>query len=256
MKKAFLDLDGTLLDSKLRHKRVLEDIFYVCTGISDIDVADFVDYKADGNNTKKYLMNKFLLPEGDADILSKGWTEHIEDLDYLAGDNWYFDSMLFVKCLKESDYCNIIVTARQNEEAVIKFVEESLLAPYIDNIYVADPMNAATSKIDIINNSSQIIYDDIYFGCYGTKLGFDGNAYGIPGDGAYVWRLNLDNLLPTPVYDTKSDLKAKYAGGCVALNGKIYGVPADSNNLLEIDYLYEDVEVSYVEWIDKYQDFY
>ena len=163
MKKAFLDLDGTLLDSKLRHKRVLEDIFYVCTGISDIDVADFVDYKADGNNTKKYLMDKFLLPEGDADILSKGWTEHIEDLDYLAGDNWYFDSMLFVKCLKESDYCNIIVTARQNEEAVIKFLEESLLAPYIDNIYVADPMNAATSKIDIINNIG-IGKESIYVG--------------------------------------------------------------------------------------------
>lgn len=47
MKRAFLDLDGTLLNSKERHCNVLRDVL-IQYGFGNRQVLDFVEYKANG----------------------------------------------------------------------------------------------------------------------------------------------------------------------------------------------------------------
>ena len=54
MKRAFLDLDGTLLNSKERHCNVLRDVL-IQYGFGNRQVLDFVEYKANGKNTRQYL---------------------------------------------------------------------------------------------------------------------------------------------------------------------------------------------------------
>lgn len=68
-------------------------------------------------------------------------------------------------------------------------------------------------KIDVYNEQSEMIFDHIYFGCYGSKLGVNGKIYGIPGNGTEFWEYDLKSNSIRSCGMYPGETKAKCAGG-------------------------------------------
>lgn len=151
MKKAFLDLDGTLLNSKKRHEIVLRDI--LLRRQLDTDISDYLEYKADGENTKSYLKSKKQLDERIAVDIAEEWTKNIELDSYLCFDSWYKDSEEFLSELKKYGFSLILITARSNENGLRRFLDESEQTRYFDNIVVVSPIGANRNKSSFISDN-------------------------------------------------------------------------------------------------------
>ncbi len=148
MRKAFLDLDGTLLDSKRRHEVVLQDILN--NRKIDIGIEDYLKYKSDGNSTKTYLSNIKKLDDSTADEITKEWVNRIEAEKYLCLDTWYSDAEDFLTILKSYDFRIIVVTARKNKEGLYNFLKSSEQSDFLDDIVIVSPTNASLNKKEYI----------------------------------------------------------------------------------------------------------
>lgn len=145
MKKAFIDLDGTLIDSKTRHMTVLQKVLdEFC--IKDVSVYNFVQYKTDGFSTKNYLESELQIEPVTAEKISFRWGELIESDEVIAKDIWYEDTLEFLTFLKKSEYWVSIVSARKNRNGLYKFIEKSPAIDFLDEIIVVSPIAAKDNK--------------------------------------------------------------------------------------------------------------
>lgn len=97
-------------------------------------------------------------------------------------------------------------------------------------------------KVDVYNESAEMMFEHLYFGCYGSKLGVNGKIYGIPGDGEEFWEYDIkcNNIRSCGIYP--SEERAKCAGGFTARNGDIHMMPAFGSNLCVLRFgLEEDI---------------
>lgn len=104
------------------------------------------------------------------------------------------------------------------------------------NIYGFSSYDTGILKIDIKNNTTEMIHKEIGCpGCFGNKLGINGNIYGIPGNGKYIWEYNVieDKI---KIIKEISDEYAKCAGGVVASDGTIYTTPACGNKIYKFEF--------------------
>ena len=62
MRKAFVDLDGTLINSKARHISVLQKVLDLFS-LEKFSVEKFVQYKSNGFSTKNYLSNELQIDD-------------------------------------------------------------------------------------------------------------------------------------------------------------------------------------------------
>lgn len=145
MKTIFLDLDGTLLDSRERHIVVLENALKECN-IYDIDLSSYMSYKANGNRTIDFLKKKLELNSEVSEKIADIWRFTIEEEKYLERDVLYEDSVPFLKLIKERGYKTIIVSARKNREYIIKKIKTSAIDCLIDDIIIVSPFNATNEK--------------------------------------------------------------------------------------------------------------
>lgn len=145
MKIAFLDLDGTLLDSSQRHVILLRKSFEQFN-IECGELDDYLLFKSEGNSTKRYLVEVKKIDDRIASEMSSWWVEHIEDEIYLKSDHWYSDSLQFVQYIKELGYFVCILTARKNKTYVKKMIHNSKIKKYVDFIEVVSPVNATEEK--------------------------------------------------------------------------------------------------------------
>lgn len=154
-KYAFIDLDGTLVNSKLRHQQVLRDVLEVYDR-GNLDIQDLMDYKEKGFSTRDYLIKILLLEEDVAKKVAIKWGEKIEQEKYLKMDFWYQDALLFLQTLRAKGWKNIVLTARNNVDGVLKFIEKSDHIAYIDDIVVVKAENPVFEKERIIEKYSGI----------------------------------------------------------------------------------------------------
>ena len=173
MKKAILDLDGTLLDSTFRHFAVLNRaLINNRIYIKDIDMKNYIGYKAEGNSTSDYL-EKYI---NDAILIKKissEWVSMIEDDDFLKLDKWYYDVGDFLHFLKEKSYRTIILTARKREDAVLKQIEESEYKDLIYKTFVVSPEDAKNSKASVLKESNEeksIVVGDTEVDLYAAEM--------------------------------------------------------------------------------------
>lgn len=145
MKKAFVDLDGTLIDSKARHISVLQMVFDEFL-IKNTSVNDFVQYKSNGFSTKDYLENILQITPVTAEKISLRWMELIEVNEEIAKDVWYEDALSFLTFLKKNKYYVIVVSARKNKDGLLKFIEKSQINDLLDEIIVVSPVEAKENK--------------------------------------------------------------------------------------------------------------
>ena len=151
MKIAILDLDGTLIDSSYRHVKLLVDVINkLGKNISEEDVKDYLSYKADGHSTLDYLTEVMGLEHSQAEEIALEWSGNIENIQYMSTDKFYDDAYTFVKGLKDAGYDIYALTARQNKDYIIGFVNGSKLRDYITYVFVVDPFKAKEEKLDVI----------------------------------------------------------------------------------------------------------
>lgn len=152
MKKAFLDLDGTLVDSKKRHVEVLRDVLSEY-GLRCSRMDDYIEKKTQGFSTKWYLENCLKLDIDLSDKINKKWIAIIEEERYLQLDSWYDDSLGFLLFLKKSGYENIIVSARNNEAYARRYIQKSIQNQYIDDVFFVPSINAIDNKVKVIRDN-------------------------------------------------------------------------------------------------------
>ncbi len=89
------------------------------------------------------------------------------------------------------------------------------------NIYGFSAYRKGIMRIDVTNDTVQMIHTDIEPGAYGTKYGADGCLYSVPGDGSKCFRYDVESDSLETAFDLKDKSKAKYAGGSTNSNGEI-----------------------------------
>lgn len=98
------------------------------------------------------------------------------------------------------------------------------------NIYGFSACESGILKIDVKNNTTQMLHTDINFNSYGTKLGVNGNLYNVPGDGDIFYEYNpISDKINIIGETVEKNLNAKCAGGCIDQYGNIYCTPTQGN---------------------------
>lgn len=103
---------------------------------------------------------------------------------------------------------------------------------YDGNIYGFNHLNGIM-KINVYDDTVEVIHKNIPSFAYGTKLGVNGKLYSIPGDARYAYEYDIKNDKVKEIYDTNSLKDAKYAGGLTDKQGIIYGVPAENSDVIK-----------------------
>ncbi len=152
-KNLVFDLDGTLLDSRLRHAIVLSDSINKIndTHYKYTDFADFVPYKSSGKAGLEYLQSKKI---PNAAVIMNHWVKVIEYKRYLRYDSLYADALPSLMSLKE-DYSLSLVTARANKNnALWQLLKLDIMKFFSKIIVVSNRGNVGVNKHMSLDNTS------------------------------------------------------------------------------------------------------
>lgn len=149
------DLDGTLLDSRKRHKIVMDDVLRE-SGIL-LDTTNLISYKADGHNNLEWLKKNGIAARV-AENINKRWITLIEDECYLREDNLYEG---VEKLLSELSKTNTLylITARNNKKSAEQQITQLGIRKYFDDVYVvASSKQTSDDKAAILKHNSIDIF--------------------------------------------------------------------------------------------------
>lgn len=153
-KTVAFDLDGTLLDSRERHKRVLDAV--LSKYAVEIDTADLLLFKRSGRNNVDFLVSKGM-DESMARIVQRDWIDAIEQEKYLEEDCLYSDAIKLLE--KYDDWKRILVTARSNLDGLHETLKRVGLVKYFDEIKVVNPgQGASREKARILMAQKVLIF--------------------------------------------------------------------------------------------------
>jgi phosphoglycolate phosphatase-like HAD superfamily hydrolase len=151
------DLDGTLLDSRERHKIALGAVIKrVCPRNDDFFLDDYVSYKGEGKTTTDYLMERLGFSRRRAEETTAMWQESIERPDYLRHDVLYADTIPTLTSLFDT-YKLALVTARQEESAMLRQIKDLGIHEYFAVIQCVNPFNALSEKEKFLRELGNIL---------------------------------------------------------------------------------------------------
>ncbi|NQY43848.1 MAG: FkbM family methyltransferase [Legionellales bacterium] len=137
-----IDLDGTVLDSRERHKIVLQNC--LAKRKLSFPLEDLLVFKSTGKNNIIYL-KKYITDDKLINEIQEDWIENIEKKDYLEKDILYSDTRFFLK--KASLKFNLIlITARSNKENAYWQISDLNIAKYFKFCIVV-PTGKDASKL-------------------------------------------------------------------------------------------------------------
>lgn len=147
------DLDGTLLDSKQRHKIVLDKVLDDF-GIQ-LDTSDLITFKLDGYSNKDYLIRKKIV---NVDKICAKWIELIEVENYLEYDKLYNDTISFLEFCKCENYKIVLVTIRANKFNAYNQLKKLKIFSFFDSIFVLSLKESKTKVL--IEQKAKIFIGD------------------------------------------------------------------------------------------------
>lgn len=145
MKKSVIgiDLDGTIVDSFGRHKKLLFDIIKnIDSNFKENELDDFQSFKRNGYSTEQYLRHK---QHSDIECINNKWVENIETPIYLEMDKLYSFTYEFLEATFDS-YLLYLVTARKNEQGVIELLKKFNMVKYFTEIIIVKPGQGAANR--------------------------------------------------------------------------------------------------------------
>lgn len=146
MKVVAFDLDGTLLDSRLRHRVLLDDILKM--EAIKIDTSDLIEFKRKGKNNVDFMISKGITRDKAIKIQEK-WIAQIEDAKYLSLDSLYPQTKDLLAQYKNCEL--FLITARANKNATLKQISELGLLDYFKDIFVvSNKENVIRSKAEYL----------------------------------------------------------------------------------------------------------
>lgn len=153
------DWDGTLCDSRERHRLLLDDILQKRR--INIDTSNLMDFKRLGKNNVDFLISNGV-NETTACEIQKEWIEHIEDQKYLEHDCLKQGALFLLNEYSANDL--ILITARRNEEALFNQVGRLGVNNFFYKIFVVSPGKcAAEEKAKIlIEQKATLMIGDTY----------------------------------------------------------------------------------------------
>lgn len=144
------DVDGTLVNSKLRHSVLLKDILikYGKTVPANFE-DDYINSKCSGLSTKHYLIKKLGFNEELSQRITVEWVEKIEKEEYLMLDELYDDSISTLEKLLKKN--KIYFLSSRSQPSLLK--QELLhldIMKYADKLLISRPADGATGKAKYI----------------------------------------------------------------------------------------------------------
>ena len=131
-KRICFDLDGTLLDSRRRHRSVMDYVLKQY-GIS-LDTSNLFQYKAEGNNNLSWLESRGV-EINKAKEICKRWIELIEDKEFLAEDRLYSNSISILETLSKNNFI-VLLTARNSIENTESQIDGLGIRQYFDKVVI------------------------------------------------------------------------------------------------------------------------
>lgn len=180
-----LDLDGTLLDSRLRHRLALQkSAAELSLPISDEVVDAYFRWKCDGLRGVAALRRLGLC---HAEALAHKWIELIETEDLLASDGLYPDTLPALDSMADANQF-FLVTARHDESAARRQIARLGLSPRLENCIVVDAAGAGPTKaqaargfsLDAVVGDTEADLqwaDDLGVAFFASSFGFRSTSY-------------------------------------------------------------------------------
>lgn len=147
---AFVDLDGTLLDSMKRHYKVLLDALSCYSLEVKTTYLDFYKLKREGYSTKD-ICRLSGYDSNEIEIISWYWRRHIEDIEFLNCDKLFPDALPFLKDIS-TQFTVIVLTARNNDYVVTQ-LNNTDVSLYVSDIKLVSPQNAFEQKKEFVSNT-------------------------------------------------------------------------------------------------------
>lgn len=130
--KIGFDFDGTLLDSRKRHKILMQDIMNERN--INVSADDLIQYKSDGHNNIQWLKSKNI-EDNLAKEINIDWISRIESAEYLKFDHLYLGIKDMLERLSAENNL-YLVTARNNKANLFNQLKELDIIQYFEDICV------------------------------------------------------------------------------------------------------------------------
>ena len=143
----FFDLDGTLLDARLRMYRLWQHL----VPASRLAFDEYWDLKRDKVSHEMLLKKRFGYSEEEIGEFTGKWMSHIEEPDWLSMDE-PFEGVtdFFGKCSEKNRL--YIVTARQFEDRTLRQIGKYDWSRYVSGIFVSNKPNG---KYELIRHLAE-----------------------------------------------------------------------------------------------------
>jgi len=148
------DLDGTILDSRERHKIVMGEILQK-QGIA-LDVSELVSYKSSNRSNVDFLVANGVDVEV-AQKIQKEWISAIESRDALARDRIYDDAKSILAAY--DGWHRILLTARADKSALEDQLQRLSLRDWFDDVVVVPPGKiASAAKANVLREKRVLVF--------------------------------------------------------------------------------------------------
>jgi len=201
-----IDLDGTLLDSRLRHVVALQqasEAFEV--PISDDNAQAYLGLKRDGFRGIDALQ-QLGIPR--AEKITRRWVEIIESEEMLALDRLYPQTLEVLKQERGRGRTFVLTTGRQNSTAARRQIARLGLEGLLSEIVVIDPLDCSQTKAAATCHCdfNMIVGDTEIDLEWATDLGrsFHASGYGFRSQGYWARRQVTSHATLLGVFDAIS----------------------------------------------------
>lgn len=144
------DIDGTLVNSKLRHSVLLKDILIEYGKKIPVNFEDdYIKSKCGGLSTKNYLSTKLGFDDGLSQKIATEWVEKIENEEYLMLDELYDDCVPTLERLFKNN--KIYFLSSRSQPLLLK--QELIhfdIMKYADKLLISIPGEGASGKAKYI----------------------------------------------------------------------------------------------------------
>jgi len=139
----FFDLDGTLIDARMR----LYSLFCDLTGQTILDFDNYWELKRSMHDQSWILYNILKYSALQASDFKKSWLENIEEEKYLNFDNLFPFTISTLEGFKEMGFSLYIITARQNKASTLKQLLSMGLTDYFTDCFIAPAPKTKAEEI-------------------------------------------------------------------------------------------------------------